>query len=131
VKDLAWLAQQDVNQVALLDARDPEEYSGYKSGRGILRGGHIPGASNLCWNLALESLEEPTVRNEAELRGLFEAAGARPGDLVVTYCRTGTEASLLYFAAKYLGYDARFYDGSYFEWSRLEELPVQGNWAKQ
>ncbi len=130
MKDLAWLAQQESNQVALLDARAAEEYAGYRAGKAILRGGHIPGATNLCWNLALEPVNEPILRAEPELRGLFEAVGARPGDLVVTYCRTGTEASLLYFAAKYLGYEARFYDGSYFEWSRREELPIQGNWAK-
>ncbi len=130
VKDLAWLAQQEGNPVALLTARAPEEFSGYQAGRGILQGGHIPGAANLCWNLALEPVAEPILMAEPELRGLFEAAGARPGDLVVTYCRTGTEASLLYFAAKYLGYEARLYDGSYFEWSRLEEVPVEDPWTK-
>lgn len=131
MKDFSWLAQQEVKTVALLDARPSEEYSGYRPGKGIVRGGHIAGASNLCWNLALEPVAEPILRSEPELRALFEAMGARPGHTVVTYCRTGVDASLLYFAAKYLGYDVKFYDGSYYEWSRFEELPVQGNWARR
>jgi 3-mercaptopyruvate sulfurtransferase SseA len=33
-------------------------------------------------------------------------------------------SSLAYFVARYLGYDALLYDGSWFEWSPREELPV-------
>jgi thiosulfate/3-mercaptopyruvate sulfurtransferase len=33
-------------------------------------------------------------------------------------------SSVNYFVARYLGYDARLYDGSMFEWSRRTELPV-------
>jgi thiosulfate/3-mercaptopyruvate sulfurtransferase len=132
MKDLSWLAVQDATTVTLLDARTGDEFSGHRAGNGILRAGHIAGAANLCWEEMLEpAVEAPTFRNEPELRALFEAAGARPGRTVVTYCRTGTEASLLYVAAKLLGYEVRFYDGSYFEWSRQEEAPVQGCWAKR
>jgi thiosulfate/3-mercaptopyruvate sulfurtransferase len=131
MKDLSWLTRQEPTSVALLDARSAEEYSGYRAGKGILRGGHIDGATNLCWELLLEPGEEPILRGEPELRAMFEASGARPGRTVVAYCRTGIDASLLYFAAKYLGYEARFYDGSYHEWSRDQENPIQGNWARR
>jgi thiosulfate/3-mercaptopyruvate sulfurtransferase len=132
MKDFSWLAEQTGTPVALLDARAADEFTGYRAGKGILRAGHIAGAANLCWDQILEpTVEEPILRNEAELRALFEASGARPGRVVVTYCRTGTEASLLYFAAKFLGYEVKFYDGSYYEWSREEESPVKGSWAKR
>jgi thiosulfate/3-mercaptopyruvate sulfurtransferase len=130
MKDLSWMAEQEGTRVSLLDARAADEFGGYRAGKGILRGGHIAGAKNLCWDQLLEPVaEEPIFRNEVELRALFEASGARPGRMVVVYCRTGTEASLVYVAAKLLGYEVRFYDGSYYEWSRQEEMPVQGSWA--
>ena len=42
----------------------------------------------------------------------------------MTYCRVGTRASVLYFAAKMLGYEAVMYDGSMVDWSRRTKLPV-------
>jgi thiosulfate/3-mercaptopyruvate sulfurtransferase len=131
MKDLAWMAKQGGTNVALLDARTSEEFSGYRAGKDILRPGHIAGAASLCWSLLLDSTDEPALRSEEELRAMFESAGARPGRTVVTYCRTGTEASLVYFAARFLGYEARFYDGSYYEWSREDEAPILGSWARR
>jgi thiosulfate/3-mercaptopyruvate sulfurtransferase len=37
---------------------------------------------------------------------------------------------VVYFVAKYLGYDARLYDGSFEDWSKRSELPVIGPAAK-
>jgi thiosulfate/3-mercaptopyruvate sulfurtransferase len=130
MKDLSWMARQVGTNIALLDARSVEEFSGYRAGKGILRPGHIAGAANLCWNQLLESTDPPMWRPENELRALLESAGARPGRTIVTYCRTGTEASLLYVVAKDLGYETRFYDGSYYEWSREDEGPIEGSWAR-
>jgi 3-mercaptopyruvate sulfurtransferase SseA len=36
----------------------------------------------------------------------------------------GMWASVVYFAARYLGYDARLYDGSIIDWSQ-RKLPVK------
>jgi 3-mercaptopyruvate sulfurtransferase SseA len=36
----------------------------------------------------------------------------------------------MYFAAKRLGYKARLYDGSWDEWSRKSELPIEKSPAK-
>jgi thiosulfate/3-mercaptopyruvate sulfurtransferase len=49
----------------------------------------------------------------------------KKGDRVVSYCHIGQQATVVYFAARYLGYDARMYDGSFEEWSRNTELPVE------
>ena len=53
-------------------------------------------------------------------------AGIEPGDTVVAYCRTGMQASYAYFVSRVLGYETRFYDGSFMDWSRREDLPVSG-----
>ncbi|MFL6440137.1 MAG: rhodanese-like domain-containing protein [Terriglobales bacterium] len=61
-------------------------------------------------------------------RTSFEGCCAIPlhcsGPQVITYCRTGMQSSLDYFVAKYLGYAARMYDGSFYEWSRSSH-PVE------
>jgi thiosulfate/3-mercaptopyruvate sulfurtransferase len=36
------------------------------------------------------------------------------------------QASFTYFVARYLGYDARLYDGSFSEWSGRADTPVAG-----
>jgi thiosulfate/3-mercaptopyruvate sulfurtransferase len=45
---------------------------------------------------------------------------------VVTYCHIGQQASLVWFAARLLGFDARLYDGSFQDWAGRAELPVEG-----
>ncbi len=106
-----------VNQMAnkagsavLLDARSASDFRGEK-------GSHIPGAVNVFWMDDQLSRENQTLRPEAELRKLYEAAGITPNSRVVTYCNTGMQASQSYFTLKYLGYDTRLYDGSMSEWN--------------
>lgn len=38
--------------------------------------------------------------------------------LPAAYCMVGMRASVVYFVARYLGYDARLYDGSIVDWGR-------------
>ena len=131
VRDVSWTVR-NVREpgMALLDARPAEEYTGEKPGEGVQRPGHIPGAANVFWMQNLQSRENPVLRPVPELRRLYEAAGARAGAKVVTYCRTGGQAAHTYFTAKYLGYDVVMYDGSFFEWNRAEGTPVASGAAK-
>lgn len=55
---------------------------------------------------------------------MFSDAGAKSGRTVVTYCRTGVQASFLYFVARYLELPVKMYDGSFVEWSRNADAPV-------
>ena len=109
---------------ALIDARSPEQYSGDEPGAGISRPGHIPGAVNIPWSAALESKQDPRLLPIPDLRKIFRAARITAPRLIV-YCRTGMLASFLYFTARFLGYDAVMYDGSFFEWSNSSVNAVQ------
>lgn len=125
IVDAEWVhARLDDPSVAILDARPPAQFSGEVPGEGIDRPGHIPGAHNVFWQTLVESEADPRLKAEAELRRIFEEAGAEPGDTVVAYCRTGGQGSFLYSVARHLGYDVRLYDGSYIDWSRTE-YPVE------
>ena len=125
VVDAEWvrLRLREPN-VAFVDARPEAQYTGAEAGAGVARGGHIPGAGNLFWERLLQSTQNPVLRDPDSLRAMFRTAGVEPGDLVVTYCRSGMQASYAYFVARYLGYDTKMYDGSFMDWSRRPELPV-------
>jgi thiosulfate/3-mercaptopyruvate sulfurtransferase len=109
----------------LVDARPADEFSGEKAGDAVPRAGHIPGAEGLFWMENVESKDNPELKPPPELRTMWKAAGAAPGKRVVTYCRTGGQASFAYFMLKYLGYDVKMYDGSYHEWSHKPGTRVE------
>ena len=119
-----WISANSTSAgVSVLDARLPEFYSGESSG-GQPRAGHIPGANNVPFSWLTGELSQ--FRDNAKLQRLFDQAGVKKGNKVVTYCHIGMQASALYLAARVLGYDAAVYDGSWEEWSRKSELPLVG-----
>lgn len=109
--------------VKLLDARAPQFYTGAEVGR-MPRGGHIPGASNIPFSSVVNEADN-RFKSAGALRELFRTAGVEPGGTVATYCHTGQQATVLYFAARYLGINAHLYDGSFEDWSKKTELPVE------
>jgi thiosulfate/3-mercaptopyruvate sulfurtransferase len=105
-----------------LDARAAKFYSGAEAGQ-MPRAGHIPSARNIPFSSLVEDSNNK-FKSANTLRELFNAAGVKQGDSVATYCHIGQQASLLYFAARYLGYEAHLYDGSFEDWSHRPELPL-------
>lgn len=100
----------------LIDARPPKQFSGEVAGEEISRPGHIPGAVNLYWVDLLESADDPQLLPIPDLRKKFRDAGAS-GRKLILYCRSGMQSSFDYFVARFLGFEASMYDGSYLEWS--------------
>jgi len=127
VKDLSFAATNaPAVSPVLADARTAGEFSGATAASSeIPRPGHIPGAANVYWMEGQASESDMSLLPEASLRKLYESAGVTPDRPVVTYCNTGMQASQSYFTLKYLGYDARMYDGSFSEWSNVKDSPVQ------
>jgi CubicO group peptidase (beta-lactamase class C family) len=105
--------------VQVLDARLPEFYSGENAG-GMPRAGHIPGARNVPYNSLLG--ENGTLKPAGTLHSSLDGAPS-----MVSYCHIGQQATVLYFAARYVGLDAHLYDGSFQDWSARPELPVDSS----
>jgi thiosulfate/3-mercaptopyruvate sulfurtransferase len=110
--------------VAIIDSRPSGEYNGRVPTRIGGRAGHIPGAYNLYWEELLVSSESPVLRELTEVQLQFLDAGVGDQTTVVNYCWVGMRASYTYLIAKHLGYEARLYDGSWNEWSRIDSLPA-------
>jgi len=123
VADADWVSGH-LNKpgVTILDARTHEFYNGSQSD-GNPRSGHIPGAANLSY-LDVVDQDNNKFKSPDALKELFRAAGLKPGNLMVSYCHIGQRATVLYFTAKMLGYDAKMYDGSWEDWSHRQNLPM-------
>ena len=102
----------------LVDARSAKRYSD----------GHLSGANNIFWRSTVVSEDAPTLLPADQLRKLWTDAGFKPGEKSISYCEVGIQASHDYFVAKYIGFYAAMYDGSFHEWDMMEKLPsVKGS----
>ncbi len=116
---------------ALVDVRSPGEFSGellhmpdYPQ-EGAMRGGHIPGAVNIPWAVAVA--EDGTFKSVDEIRKIYEAEGVTSDKDIVVYCRIGERSALTYFVLhELLGYPkVRNYDGSWTEWGNVVGMPIR------
>lgn len=113
----------------LLDVRTLQEYQGeyflMKPPEGTERAGHIPGAIHLEHILTLN--EDGTFKSISELQELLTSRGITPDKEIFPYCAIGGRSAYTWFVLKYLlGYpNVRNYDGSWNEWSRLTDAPIE------
>ena len=106
------------DKVNLIDARRDTYYSGAQQGD-YKRGGHIAGAGNICWLDVVD--EHMFIKDKSQLAQMYANQGVSQGEQVVAYCHVGLRASTIYTLAKYLGFEARLYDGSFNEWHALSD----------
>jgi thiosulfate/3-mercaptopyruvate sulfurtransferase len=116
---------------ALVDVRSAEEFSGQLLApanlpqEGSQRGGHIPGAANISWGLAVN--EDGTFKSVGELIEIYTSRGITPDKDIIAYCRIGERSSHSWFVLKYLlGFPSvRNYDGSWTEYGSLIGVPIE------
>lgn len=117
-----WI-QSRAGRIKIVDSRSKKEFDGatdYKEARG----GHLPGAVLI----AFESMfnKDNTVKSTAELKQLFQAAGLKPEDEIVTYCTAGIRSAHMALVMRMAGFgNARNYDASFYEWAGMKQLPLE------
>jgi thiosulfate/3-mercaptopyruvate sulfurtransferase len=129
-RELIFAVLDGRHNAHLVDVRSPDEFTGkIVAPPGMTetaqRGGHIPGAKNIPWSLAVR--EDGTFKPAEELRELYNARGVLPNQEAIAYCRIGERSSHTWFVLKYLlGFEkVRNYDGSWTEWGNLVGAPIE------
>ena len=109
--------------IVILDVRTPAEFSGQDLR--AARGGHIPGAVNMDWTLAIDRDRNLRLKPEHELHKMLRERGVTADKEVVTYCQTHHRSAHTYIVLKSLGFSRiRGYDGSWSEWGNDPMMPI-------
>jgi thiosulfate/3-mercaptopyruvate sulfurtransferase len=108
----------DDPSLLILDVRTEQEFRGKGGYPCDPRQGHIPGARHVQVQELFVGPGQPLPPDE--LRALVGEA-----DEVVAYCHSGSRSALATLALRAAGYDARNYAGSWHDWSRHPELPLE------
>jgi thiosulfate/3-mercaptopyruvate sulfurtransferase len=106
--------------LTILDVRTPDVYTGRRGKPCDPRQGHIPGARNLDVAELFEGPGRPTSPER-----IRELVALPEGTEIVAYCHSGSRSALATLALRAAGYEARNYAGSWHEWSRHDELPLE------
>jgi thiosulfate/3-mercaptopyruvate sulfurtransferase len=102
----------------ILDVRSAEEFAGKRGYPCDPRQGRIPGARHVPVEELFAGPGQPLPPDQIR---------ARLGDPeeVVAYCHSGSRSALATLALRAAGFRARNYAGSWHEWSRHDELPLE------
>jgi len=104
--------------LTILDVRTDEEFRGKHGYPCDPRQGRIPGARHLPAHALFDEIGRP-------LPGDHVRALVGDPPEIVAYCHSGSRSTVVTLALRAAGYQARNYAGSWHEWSRHEDLPLE------
>jgi thiosulfate/3-mercaptopyruvate sulfurtransferase len=104
--------------LTILDVRTEDEFRGKHGYPCDPRQGRIPGARHV-------HVQELFGSDGRPLPGDHVRALVGDPEEIVAYCHSGSRSALATLALRAAGYRARNYAGSWHEWSRHEDLPIE------
>jgi thiosulfate/3-mercaptopyruvate sulfurtransferase len=108
----------DARAAGRFTGKEPEVWPGRRSG-------HIPGSFNVPFTDLLDAKTKTLLPGEA-IAARFRKAGVDLARPVVTSCGSGVTAAVLAFGLHLIGQnDVALYDGSWAEWGRPGDTPVE------
>lgn len=120
--DVAQIVKQKTKGVTIIDVRTAEEYNGAVK-YGTARGGHIPGAVNIPWKEFAQ--ENGVIKKPSDVKKVLKSHGVKSKNKLIFYCTGGVRAGYAAFAALEAGLKAQNYDGSFWQWSADQNLPIE------
>ena len=112
------------NSVAVVDARSPGRFTGTEpEPRPGLRGGHIPGSTNMYYGDVLN--EDGTMKGSDAIAELLNSLSVDNDQQIVSTCGSGVTAAIILLAIYQVRQDGlRMYDGSWTEWALHPDSPM-------
>lgn len=110
--------------VRLLDVRSRGEFEG--SDVRAARGGHIPGAVNFEWTLAMDRDRNLRLKPREQIEHALGALGVTRQHEVIAYCQTHHRSAHTYMVLKILDFPrVKGYPGSWSDWGNRSDAPIE------
>lgn len=114
----------DDDNVAILDARSPAEYSGAK--KLAEKAGHIPGAIHYEWTDAMNTANNLRCLPTEVIQQRLDELGITQDKEVVCYCQSHHRSAYSWLVLKSLGYkNVLGYPGSWSDWGNHPDTMVE------
>ncbi|MEP1095466.1 MAG: rhodanese-like domain-containing protein [Cyclobacteriaceae bacterium] len=121
------LASIEDERVDIVDCRAQVYYTAIEATHGA-RKGRVPGAKTIPYTTLYQETDIGAYKFKTldQISEIFEGQELKKDQSIVLYCHIGMQLTVVYTAAKLLGYkNVKMYDGSFREWGPDETLPIE------